>query len=511
LIEGIVPALRPRPPEPREWRVTEDRMSLRINTNVTALNAYINLGKTNDAYSQSINRLSTGLRINSGADDPAGLILSENLKAQIAGIDQATQNNQDAVNYSKTADGALSEVNTLLSDARALAVAAGNAGTLTAAQVQANQSQLNSIVSSISRIASTTNFGGKKLLDGSAGIAAAVTDGSKFASMAFSGSFNGVALTTSAAVTVNVTTAATKGSVAGTKTYAATTSLVAAGTFSINGTTFNTTATDTVDSMMARINAASGQTGVQATWDSSGTVVDLKSVKYGSGGVVNLSDATGGILLTSAGLSTNAGADLVASVTIDTNGTTTGGLATVTFTGGKVGLDAFTLSDNSGNKITVTEAGNATGSNKAGQLAVGSTTFQIGANVGETASLSLGNFAATELGTSVVAGKNLNNIDITSATNAADALKVIDAAISDVSTKRGEIGSFQKNVLQSNIRSLGVAKENLTATESAITDTDIAAEMTNFSKLQILQQAGMSMLSQANTSPQSVLTLIRGG
>ena len=150
------------------------------------------------------------------------------------------------------------------------------------------------------------------------------------------------------------------------------------------------------------------------------------------------------------------------------------------------------------------------GTNKAGQLSVGSTTFQIGANVGETASLSLGNFAATELGTGVVAGKSLDNIDITSAANAADAMKVIDAAISGVSEKRGDIGSFQANVLQSNIRSLGVAKVNLSATMSSITDTDIAAEMTNFSKLQILQQAGMSMLSQANTSPQSVLSLIRG-
>jgi flagellin len=483
-------------------------MSLRINTNVSAMNAYRNVGATNDEYGKSINRLSTGLRINSAADDPAGLIISETFRAQISGIDQAIRNNQDAVNYAKTAEGALDEVNKLLRDARSLAVASGNTGTLTASQVQANQSQLNSIVESISRISKTTSFGGKKLLDGSAGINSSVTDGSRFAALSFNGSFNGVALTTAAAVTVNVTSAATRGIVAGSQTYAGLTSLVSAGTFTINGTSFTTASTDTVDAVIGKINSAQAQTGVQAVWNTDH--VDLTSLKYGSSGVVNLADATGGILLSAAGLTTNAGTNLIADVYLDTNGTTAGGLQTVTFTGGRMNLDAFVLSDNYGNRIKVTEGGNATGSNKAGQLSIGSTSFQIGANVGETAIMSLGNLDASLLGAAVVSGKNLSNVELTSATNAADALQVIDAAISEVATKRGEVGSFQRNILESNIRSLGVAKENLSATESTIRDTDVAMEMTNFTKLQILQQAGMAMLAQANSAPQSVLSLLQG-
>src|SRR5688572_6189899 len=145
-------------------------MSFRVNTNVNAMNALRNVGMTGMGLSSSINKLSTGLRINSAADDPAGLIISENFRAQISGIDQAIRNNQDAVNYARPAEGALDEVNRLLRDARTLAVAAGNTGTLSAAQIQANQSQLNSIITSITRISQQAQFGTKKLLDGSAGV-----------------------------------------------------------------------------------------------------------------------------------------------------------------------------------------------------------------------------------------------------------------------------------------------------------------------------------------------------
>src|SRR5688572_16689637 len=145
-------------------------MSFRVNTDVAATNALRNVGATNSEFSKSIARLSTGLRINSAADDPAGLVISESFRAQIAGIDQAIRNSQDAVNYAKTAEGALDEVNRLLRDARTLAVAAGNAASMSEEQIQANQSQLNSIVQSITRIAGQTSYGTKKLLDGSAGV-----------------------------------------------------------------------------------------------------------------------------------------------------------------------------------------------------------------------------------------------------------------------------------------------------------------------------------------------------
>jgi len=479
-------------------------MSFRVNTNVVAMNALRNLGVTGTELGKSINRLSTGLRINAAADDPAGLIGSENLRAQITGLDQAIRNNQDAINFAKTAEGALDEVNRLLRDARALAVAAGNTGTLTEAQVQANQNQLNSIAESISRIASQTQFGTKKLLDGSAGVTASVTSGANVGSMTFSGNFGGASITTNSVVTMQVTTSATQASVAADRTFALATTTVGAGSFTINGRTFTTSNTNTISDVVAQINNASATTGVSAAWTAGG-VVSLTQKGYGSAVRVDFSDSAG-ILLNAAGTLSSVGTDAVASVIIDSNGATAGGLTTVTFDKGK----GLLLRDSTGNTITVTENGNLNVAVTAiGQLNVGSSQFQIGANVGQTINLSLGNFGAGQLGANVVSGRNMSNLDLTTATGATEAMQVIDSAISQVAGSRGDIGSFQRNAIDSNIRSLGVARETLSASESMIRDVDVAAEMTTYTKLQILQQAGMAVLAQANSAPQAVLALLR--
>ncbi|MFQ3587159.1 MAG: flagellin [Fimbriimonadaceae bacterium] len=480
-------------------------MSFRVNTNVAAMNALRNLGITGSEFSKSITRLSTGLRINSAADDPAGLISSESFRAQIAGIDQAVRNNQDAVNYAKTAEGALDEVNRLLRDARSLAVASANTGTLTQSQIQANQNQLNSIVSSITRIAEQTQFGTKKLLDGSAGVSASVTSPANVKSMYFSGTFNGAAITTQTSVTVTIDTQATLASVTGSVTFGALTSTVAAGSFSINGYTFTTSSTTTVGDVLSMVNAASGQTGVSATWSASNGIT-LRASEHGTKGNFTLSDANG--VINAAGTTNATGVNAVATVSIDSNGSDAGGVVSVTFTGGQNSQNGLVLSDRDGNVITL-QANATTASTVVGSLVVGASTFQIGANSGQTAMMSLGNFAASQLGKNVVAGLNLSNLALTSQSSASDALKVIDAAIEEVAKARGEIGNFQRNVLESNIRSLGISRENLAATESTIRDTDVAQEMTNFTKLQILQQSGLSVLAQANSSPQSVLSLLR--
>jgi flagellin len=190
-----------------------------------------------------------------------------------------------------------------------------------------------------------------------------------------------------------------------------------------------------------------------------------------------------------------AGIDAVADVTVGT-------LNPVTFTAGFNGADGLTLSDSKGNRIKLTEAGNAvqTLANVA-QVTVGTAQFQIGGNAGQTTLLSIPNFSASALG--------FAGLDVTTAAGATAAITAIDEAIDGLNLKRGEIGSFMRNILESNIRSLGVTKENLSATESQIRDTDIADEMTMFTKLQILQQSGLSVLAQANAAPQSVLSLLR--
>ncbi len=460
-------------------------MSFRINTNVNAMNALRNLSMTGLEASKATTRLSTGLRINSGADDPSGLIASESYRAQLGGIDQALRNNQDAINFSKTAEGGLDEVNRLLRDARALAVANGN-GTLDESQKQANQTQLNSILSSIDRIASTTSFGSKKMLDGSAGTQATVIKTGLIASAQFGGTIGGVAVNANADVTVNVTTAATRATVTGTVD---TSGGVAAGSFSINGKVFNTVATDTTASLIQKINEASSETGVTAT--AAAGIVTLASSAFGSDAKINFVDSSG--VISAANTATTAsGVDAVASVTYN------GGSA-VTFNAGK-GLN---LKDADGNSITLTAAGNTVANHGASvRLMAGSASFQVGGNAGQTASLSIGNFSSASLGLSGSA-VNITGSDMSTA------LGALDSAIGTVAASRGRIGSFMKNTLESNVRALGIARENLAATESSIREIDVAEEMTNYTKLQILQQSGLSMLAQANQSPQAVLSLLR--
>src|SRR5689334_2562723 len=193
-------------------------MSLRINTNVTAINALRNLENTSSSVATSIERLSSGLRINRAEDDPAGLIISEGLRAQIDGLNQAVSNAQDANNLIKTAEGGLGEINSLLRSIRQLAIHAANTGVNDSNAVQADQTQIKSALDSIDRIATQTQFGTKRLLDGTSGISAAVVDTTDVAGVFIGGTFNGVA-TQSGAVTVTVTGQASRAQSVGTATY----------------------------------------------------------------------------------------------------------------------------------------------------------------------------------------------------------------------------------------------------------------------------------------------------
>src|SRR5579859_836335 len=153
------------------------------------MGAQDNLNMVSNQLGQSMTRLSTGLRINTAADDPAGLIIANQFSATLGGMNQAIQNSQEGINYAKTADGALSQINSLLTTAYGLAVASSNSATLSSSQLQAYQQQLNSIVSSITNIASTTTYGNKQLLNGSSGVQSPVTDTSDINSLNIGGTF----------------------------------------------------------------------------------------------------------------------------------------------------------------------------------------------------------------------------------------------------------------------------------------------------------------------------------
>jgi flagellin len=495
-------------------------MSLRINTNMSALNALRNVERASDGFGRSIEKLASGLRINRSADDPAGLIRSEDLRAQIAGLEQAIANSQDATNLIKTAEGALDEVHNLLRSMRQLAVASGNTGTNDLTALQANQNQIRSAIDSINRIAAQTQFGTKKLLDGTAGVSAVVTDFTRVGGLFFGGSvFGSVGGAASqdyaigtGTITIDVTQAATRAQVNGDRDYTGASAIIqTSATVVINGVSFTTQAgTTTLQSFVDQINSQSSVTGVVAELFTSGgnTRVRLRALEYGANFSVTVNDAQG-ILIAGGGTSSATGQNARATVSI-TN--IDGNTVTVLFTGGvSRGDSGLRLTDARGNVLLLTEAGNDAAIDAAavGRTTAGQLQFQIGANAGQVARFSINNMRADQLGTGVVAGSSLRDIDVTKTGGAEEALRIIDAAIQQVSKLRGDMGAFQKNVLESNMRSLAVAKENLTATESAIRDTNFAEEISRFTRFQILQQAGMSVLGQANFAPQAVLQLIR--
>lgn len=486
-------------------------MSLRINTNIQAQNALRNVNLTADGIGRTIERLASGLRVNRAADDPAGLIISENLRSQIAGLQQAINNAQDATNMIKTAEAALDEVHTALRTMRQLVLHAANTGVNDYAALMADQTQIRALIDSINRIAEQTAFGTKKLLDGTSGISAQVTN-PNLVSGIFIGGLVGGEATATGYVTLNVTTAAARAEYTGSVVYATTNAFLPVnGSVVINGYTIQGTTSDTLLSFVDKINAVSNLTGVTAEIVQQGANdyrIRLRQTEYGSQYRIQFHDTAG--LISASGTSANeTGTNAVAQALIST----AAGVVTVTFTGGVgTGDSGLRLSDAYGNVIMLTEAGNDTTIDAApvALVTAGMLQFQVGANAGQFVRFSLMDVHASRLGTTVINGQSLATIDVTQQGSTDNALRIIDAAISEISKMRGDMGSFQRYVLESNIRSLNVARENVMASESTIRDADFAAEITAFTKQQILMQSGMSVLAQANSLPQTVLSLLRG-
>lgn len=468
-------------------------MSLRINLNSAALQSSRVLRSNDDMVTRSIERLSSGYKINRAADNPAGLAISEALRAQIGGLKQAISNTQDAVNMVKTAEGALTEVHSLLRSMRDLAVHALNTGAVDATQLAADQAQIRSAIEALNRIADTTAFGGRKLLDGTAGVQAQVTSGLT------NGQFiSGSTATKSGTYTITINTAATQRTVVGAGAYNA-----AAGTIIINNVSVALTATDTAATAVAKINLVSGQTGVTAS--QSNNIITLTSVAYGSGAKIDIS-YSGGVTRDNffGGAPTvTAGVDVVASFTggsvnasnITGNGRTWTGPANSDLAGAVFYLNGAA---NSTLQVTVTQ---------------GSLQFQVGSEVGQTAAVNVTGTAANKLGVGATgletSAQTVADIDVTTTAGARDAVRLIDQAIKQVSTVRGDLGAVQKNVFESAINSLSIAVENIMASESSIRDTDIAAEISEFTKAQILMNSSIAMLAQANQAPQALLQLLR--
>ncbi len=457
------------------------------------------LRKSQADFTTSVQRLSTGFRVNSFGDDPGVASTISEMRNEIAATDQLMTSTQESINYTKTADAGLAEISRLLEDANAIATAASNDATLSADQRTNYQTQLSAIMTAINNIANNTTYGDVKMLNGSAGSFVGGTAVNTIDDMTFSGMFGGYALTTNATVSVALITAATLACVS-TKSFATPVTTVGAGSFSINGMVFNTSATDTISDVVSKINQNSNTTGVTAVGTSG--VISLAATTFGSNASVEVIDAGSLLLDSSATYSSVSGVDAVATVAILVGSDT----AVVSFDQG-YGRE---LKDLNGNVIKLTSAGAViTAATERGLGQVIKSTSLFAVDKGVTTGFYLGNYSANQLGSGVIANTDLEDISVSSATSASSAVSVINQAQSDIAFARASVGSFQKYVLESNYRMLQVRNENAEASRANLQDTDFAAESTSMTKALLVQSSAATALSQTSLIPQSILSLIK--
>jgi flagellin len=474
----------------------------RINTNVASLTAQRGLASTQRQLSNTLQRLSSGLRINTGADDPAGLIASETLRSEMAGITQAVDNSQRASNVMSTAEGALNEVASLLLNVKSLVVQAANSGALSSDEIAANQLQVDSAIESITRISNTTTFAGLHLIDGSldyltSGVSTNAIKALQISQADFGQNPN-------IPIQVNVLTSARTADLSfKSSAIANSVTLEIAGNNGVQTLTFTS---GTHSSAIAyAVNGISDSTGVTAQMITPGDItsgISFDSTGYGSRSFVSVSAQSGSFS------------------TVDTGGTpkerVVGQDAVATVNGALVTGDGLDLKVNTGSldmNMTLAKTFGAGQTNFA--ITGGGALFQLGAQVtsNQQVNVGIGSVAASKLGNADVGF--LNQI-VTGGTatlvggNTQAASKIIETAINQVAVLRGRIGAFEKNTLQTNMNSLNVTLENVTSSESQIRDADFAAETSALTREQILQQSGTSVLSTANSTPQTVLSLLQG-
>jgi flagellin len=476
-------------------------MGLSITNNVNSLTAQHNLSRTNSTLSKSLERLSSGLKVNRGADGPAALVISEQQRAQISGLQQALDNTNKAVSLVQTGEGSLNEINGLLTKVRGLALDSANAGVNDQNALAANQAEIANALSTIDRIAGTTQFGSRKLLDGSSGVSGTSSTGD----LEFVKAEDGVA---PGEYAVRITKAAEKGVV--TAAAEQQENLTQDETLTINNVDVGLNAGMSQDQVIARINEFTGQTGVIAEKDDNGSA-RLVTSGYGSGFKLSVSSnvaADKGSSGFGTETRTATGADVVGSI---------GDGSEVTGKG-----QMLTAADGDAKGITVQITGvdsadplkTVSGDVGAVKIEDKALIFQIGSNSSQTISIGFGKISTDTLGIGVENRDNrfssLAEIDVTQTNGAADALQVIDQAMQDVSQERQKLGAFQSNTLESNANNLRSTLENTTAAESVIRDTDFASEMASFTKAQVMMQAGQTVLGNANQIPQMVAALLRG-
>ena len=464
-----------------------------INTNVSSLNAQRNLNTSQSALATSLQRLSSGLRINSAKDDAAGLAISSRMTTQINGNTQAARNANDGISLAQTAEGALGEIGENLQRMRVLAVQSANA-TNSASDRAALQKEVAQLAAEIDRVALQTSFNGAKLLDGSFTL-------QKFQVGANVGETIDVAQIDSARTgtlgqryTATVTGSAVSGAADATIDLSA---------LSINGKAIASAAGTAADgkAIAAAINNA-GITGVSAK-ASATTVAGSTMTAANLTGTITINGVTTASITTTTNAAESRG--LVISA-VNAISASTGVVATES--GGTVVLTAADGRNITHSLTTLTEAATGLGTAGTSKSAV---TVDYQGEKGQALVISgtVGTSGLTAAPTNVqLTGTAVSLLDISTVNGANEALKSIDAALTSVNTSRADLGAIQ-NRFASTVTNLQTMSENISASRSRILDADFAAETAALTRNQILQQAGVAMLSQANALPQNVLSLLK--
>jgi flagellin len=468
-------------------------MALIINTNISALTAQRNLTRAQGGLERSIQRLSTGLRINGAVDDAAGLAISDRLTSQVRGLNQAVRNANDGVSALQTADGSLNEVSNLLQRARELAVQSANDSNSSSDRSSLN-AEVSSILSELDRLASTVQFNNRKLLDGTYTNAQFQIGANAFETVSFS------------ITSVNTSDLGAKVLTGGAVSSTSLSGLTSSSTLTINGVSVTIGAQTSIEGVINAVNNSAGDTKATALKNSQTVVVDTGFVALTTAGAVQTLTLNGVNIALSTG---NADANSTFIATVNGFSNQTGVIAAtnsvgITFTrssGGTIALSETTASVGVGDTVAST----ASRTFNAG--------FTLSVDLDKSLSVvssatgdSLG-FTTGVVSTTATA-KRINGLSISNVSGANDAIQTIDFGLSQLSRVRGSIGAVQ-NRFVSAISSLSVASENLSAARSRIQDADVAQETAELTRTQILIQAGVAVLAQANQLPSVALSLLK--
>ena len=497
-----------------------------INTNISALSAQASLRRSAVDSSTSMERLSTGIRINSAKDDAAGLAISTRMTANIRGMAAAIRNSNDGISLTQTAEGSLSAIQNNLQRIRELAVQAANSGNSASDRASLNL-EAQQMITEIDRVAANSAFNGSKLLDGT------------FKDQAFQvGSGNestdriSISIGNAKASALGVV-GATTGNSASSFTGAVTSGALAAGDLAIEGYAITASSSDGVSYTNASASAISKANAINASSSLTGVTASVKANTYTNATAITAAAASGAVnagdllingvdigALSAAANETDRAGQLVAAINAKTS--QTGVSAEISSTAGKLTLTAadgrnitmttatspaagITNFVAAGGATTVYSAITLTSTKGAASIAMGGGTgglAKIGVAAGDLTS------GKMSLSASTVTGQTVSSVDLSTQANSQKALSILDAAIDTVTNSRANLGAYQ-NRFEAAISNLETTSTNLQASRSRILDTDYAKETTNLAKSQIVQQAATAMLAQANQSSQSVLALLK--